>query len=92
MSNLRTPRVIAVLLAFILSGAGLALVLTVGLGGGPATTPGGAVTGSTPTFTTAGDRWTLDEVLRRGAQRRDRRDQRDDPGARASASVRPPRS
>ena len=65
MSNLRTPRVIAVLLAFILSGAGLALVLTVGLGGGPSTTPGGAVTGSTPTFTTAGDRWTLDEVLRR---------------------------
>jgi cell division protease FtsH len=64
VSNLRTPRVIAVLVAFILSGAGLALLLTIGLGGGLVATPG-AVTGSTPTFTTAGDRWTLDEVLRR---------------------------
>ena len=65
VSNLRTPRVIAVLLVFVLSGAALALLLTVGLGGWPVTTPGGAVTGSTPTFTTAGDRLTLDEVLRR---------------------------
>jgi cell division protease FtsH len=63
--DFRSPRVIAVLFAFILSGAGLALLLTVGLGGGHGATPDGAVTGSTPTFTTAGDRWTLDEVLRR---------------------------
>ena len=64
MSYLRTPRVIAVLFVFILSGAALALVLTLGLGRGPAVADG-PVTGSTPTFTTAGDRWTLDEVLRR---------------------------
>jgi cell division protease FtsH len=63
--NLRSPRVIAVLFAFMLSGAGLAMLLTVGFGGGPRATSSGAVSGSTPTFTTAGDRWTLDEVLRR---------------------------
>ena len=65
MSNLRTPRVFAVLLAFVLTGAALALLLTVAFGGGPGATPGGPVTGSTPTFTTAGAQWTLDEVLRR---------------------------
>jgi cell division protease FtsH len=63
LSYLRTPRVIAVLTAFILSGAGLALILTMGLGGTGAATAPGAVTGSTPTFTTAGNRWTLDQVL-----------------------------
>jgi cell division protease FtsH len=62
LSNLRTPRVIAILLAFLLSGAGLALLLTSGLGDGAAG-PAGPVTGSPPTFTTTGDRWTLDQVL-----------------------------
>ena len=65
MSHLRTPRVIAVLLAFVLAGAGAALLLTVGFGAGPASTTNGPLTGSAPSFTTAGDRWTLDEVLRR---------------------------
>jgi cell division protease FtsH len=65
LSHLRTPRVIAVLLAFTLLGAGLALALTIGLSRSPWATPSGAVTGSTPTFTTAGERWTLDELLRR---------------------------
>ncbi len=65
MPNLRSPRVIAVLAAFMLSGAGLALALSMVLGGGSATTATGPLTGSTPTFTTTGDRWTLDEVLRR---------------------------
>ncbi len=60
MSYLRTPRVIAVLIAFVLTGAGLALVLTVGLPGRSSTA---MVPGSAPTFTIAGDRWTLDQVL-----------------------------
>src|SRR3990170_5312093 len=60
LSYLRTPRVIAVLIAFVLSGASLALLLTVGPLSPASTAP---VTGSTPTFTTAGDRWTLDQVL-----------------------------
>ena len=64
LSYLRSPRVLAVLIAFVLSGAGLALALTIGLGGGSAATATGAVSGSVPTFTTAGDRWTLDQVLR----------------------------
>ena len=64
MPHLRSPRVIAVLSAFILAGAGLALLLTVGSGGGPRSTEG-PLSGSAPSFTTAGDRWTLDEVLRR---------------------------
>ena len=62
MTFLRTPRVIAILLAFLLSGAGLALILTAGLGGG-STGSAGPVTGSPPTFTTTGDRWSLDQVL-----------------------------
>src|SRR5688572_32268242 len=60
LSYLRTPRVIAVLIAFVLSGAGLALLLTGGPFGPASTTP---VTGSAPRFTTTGDRWTLDQVL-----------------------------
>ena len=79
MTNLRTPRVIAILLAFLLSGAGLALLLTVGLGGGGAGSAG-PVTGAPPIFTTTGDRWTLDQVLGGGAQWRDRCDQCDDAG------------
>ena len=62
MTNLRTPRVIAVLLAFLLSGAGLALLLTSARDGG-ASGSAGSVTGAPPTFTTTGDRWTLDQVL-----------------------------
>jgi cell division protease FtsH len=65
LSHLRTPRVIAVLLAFILSGAGLALLLTMGFAGRPSAASSGVVTGSPPTFTTAGEGWTLDELLRR---------------------------
>src|SRR5918993_2479865 len=65
LSHLGTPRVIAVLLVFMLTGAGLAALLTVGSRGGSDATTTGPVTGSAPTFTTAGDRWTLDEVLRR---------------------------
>ena len=65
MSHLRTPRRIAVLLAFTLLGAGLALLLTIGFNRGPWATPSESVTGSMPTFTTAGERWTLDELLRR---------------------------
>ncbi len=62
MTFLRTPRVIAILLAFLLSGAGLALLLT-GVFGGRSAGTAGPVTGSPPTFTTTGDRWTLDQVL-----------------------------
>ena len=47
LTNLRTPRAIAILLAFLLSGAGLALFLTGGLGRGP-TGSAGPVTGSPP--------------------------------------------
>ena len=64
MSHLRSPRVLAVLIAFLLAGAGLGLMLTIGLGSGTAAPATGPVTGSVPTFTTAGDRWTLDQVLR----------------------------
>ena len=64
MSHLRSPRVLAVLIVFLLAGAGLGLMLTIGLGSGTATPASGPVTGSVPTFTTAGDRWTLDQVLR----------------------------
>src|SRR3990170_3290728 len=60
LSYLRTPRVIAVLIAFVLSGASLALLLTVGPLSPASTAP---ITGSTPTFTTTGDRWTLDRGL-----------------------------
>ena len=62
MTFLRTPRVIAILLAFLLSGAGLALLLT-GVFGGRSAGTAGPITGSPPTFTTTGDRWTLDQVL-----------------------------
>ncbi|MBA2299169.1 MAG: ATP-dependent zinc metalloprotease FtsH, partial [Chloroflexi bacterium] len=51
----------AVLIALFLSGAGLIWLLTVGLGG--ASTSTGPVSGGQPTFTTAGERWTLDEAL-----------------------------
>jgi cell division protease FtsH len=63
LSHFRSPRVIAVLVAFILSGAGLALVLTVGSGGGSSGSARGPMVGPAPAFTTAGDRWTLDQVL-----------------------------
>jgi cell division protease FtsH len=63
LSQFRSPRVIAVLLVFILSGAGLALLLTVGSGGGPGGSARGPIAGTGPSFTTAGDRWTLDQVL-----------------------------
>src|SRR5687767_368181 len=62
LSFLRSPRVIAILLAFLLSGAGLALLLT-GVFGGRSADTAGPITGSPPTFTTTGDRWTLDQVL-----------------------------
>ena len=65
MSNRRTPRVIAALFSFILAGIALALFFTGAVGGTPQGSPGGPVSGSAPTFTTAGERWTLDEVLRR---------------------------
>jgi cell division protease FtsH len=64
LSYLRTPRVVAILIAFFCSGVALALAVTTGLGGGLGVVPDGPVTGSTPTFTTAGERWTLDQVLR----------------------------
>ena len=48
----------AILLAFLLSGAGLALLLT-GVFGGRSAGTAGPVTGSPPTFTTIGDRWTI---------------------------------
>ncbi len=60
MPNLRSPRAVAVLFAFALTGAGLALLLTLGVVGRAATPV--PVTG-TPTFTTAGDRWSLDQLL-----------------------------
>src|SRR5688500_20387302 len=65
LSYLQTPRVIAILLAFLLSGAGLALLLTGALGR-ETSAASGPLTGSPPSFTTAGDRWTLDQVLEIG--------------------------
>ena len=60
MPNLRSPRAVAALFAFALVGVGLTVFMILGLGrGAPAPGP---VTG-TPTFTTAGDRWSLDQVL-----------------------------
>jgi cell division protease FtsH len=60
LPNLRSPRVVAVLFAFTLAGVGLTLLVTLGFGRGTAA-PGPAT--GVPTFTTAGDRWSLDQVL-----------------------------
>ena len=70
MTNLRTPRAIAILMAVLVSGTVLGLVVASALGGAAGST--GPVTGTPPTFTTTGDRWTLDQVL--GAARSGRVD------------------